>query len=67
MVLDLVSLSEQAASCRILAEQSANPTARRYFEHLAQSYEALAESSRQLEQANKAKELLEKLYRPISK
>jgi hypothetical protein len=48
------SLLEQAASCRLIAERAATPNARMYYEHLAQSYDALAESYRQLELATKA-------------
>ena len=58
--------SNQAEWCRVRADASVDPDARSYFEHLAKSYEALAESAKQLEQAEKAKALLDKLYRPIS-
>jgi hypothetical protein len=56
---------EQADFYRAVAEETRNIGSRVCLEHIARSYEVLAESQKQLDQLAKAKELLQQLYRPI--
>jgi len=55
---------EQADFYRAVAEETRNVDSRVCLEHIARSYEVLAESQKQLDQLAKARELLRQLYRP---
>jgi hypothetical protein len=56
---------EQAEFYHAVAESAANPGARACFQHIARSYEVLAESQVQLEQLAEAENHLRQLYRPL--
>ena len=57
---------EQADFYRAVARDAWDFGTRRCLERLARSYEALARSERQLEQAARAQQVLRQLYRPLA-
>jgi hypothetical protein len=60
------AILEQADFYREVAKKARDIDTRTCLEHIARSYEVLAESQEQLERLAKAQELLRCLYRPIS-
>ncbi len=58
---------EQADFYRAVAKGARDFGTRCCLEHLARSYEVLARSERQLEQAARARQALRQLYRPLAR